>query len=187
MNETPAPGHRAERTATGTAPAGLDDLAARSAFSRATGVVMALVPCTADTARRILTNAAHAAAATTRDLAENLIATHAHAPADPRLEALLRTEINRAQNPSATTPLGLRPPPQVLRKHLNHLRAARRRTLAAPHDAAQRAELDDAAYTLCVLMGQRNAPAALLAAEEQLTAHRLPPVGPTGPPQLPTR
>ncbi|KOU09951.1 hypothetical protein ADK49_33710 [Streptomyces sp. WM6349] len=69
-----------------------------------------------------------------------------------------------------------------MRGHLNHLRALRRRTLAAPEDPALRAALEDAAYTLCVLMGQRNAHSALLAAEERVAAHRLPPYAAPGGP-----
>ncbi|MFF1414582.1 DUF5133 domain-containing protein [Streptomyces sp. NPDC058289] len=110
-----------------------------------------------------------------------MIATRAHAPADPLLEALLRVEIGRAQVLPASTTLGLRPPPQVLREHLSHLRAARCRNLPHPHDTAQRAELDNAAYTLCVLMGQRDAYAVLVAAEEHLAAHHLPPATAVGP------
>ncbi|MFK0238612.1 DUF5133 domain-containing protein [Streptomyces vinaceus] len=64
---------------------------------------------------------------------------------------------------------------------MNHLRAARRRTLAAPDDPAQRAELENCLYTLCVLTGCRSAPATLSAAEAFLAAHRLRPA-PAGPP-----
>ncbi|MFI6006628.1 DUF5133 domain-containing protein [Streptomyces sp. NPDC051366] len=63
------------------------------------------------------------------------------------------------------------PNPLVLRQHLGHLRAARR-TLATPDDPAARADLDNAAYTLCVLMEQRTTHAAIQAAEQHLADHR---------------
>ncbi|MFF7296169.1 DUF5133 domain-containing protein [Streptomyces sp. NPDC008265] len=70
----------------------------------------------------------------------------------------------------------LRPSPFVLRQHVNHLRAVRRRTLAAPGNAAHRAELENSLYALCVLTGCRNPHAALAAAETHLAANRLPPM-----------
>ncbi|EFL16144.1 DUF5133 domain-containing protein [Streptomyces sp. C] len=59
-----------------------------------------------------------------------------------------------------------------LREYLGVLRAARRRTLAAPDDADGRAELNDAAQALCLLTGRRNARAALIAAEHELASLR---------------
>ncbi|MFF8261238.1 DUF5133 domain-containing protein [Streptomyces virginiae] len=163
-----------------------DGAAARAALAGATGTVMALVPCTAESARRVLGDAARAAGVTLRLMARTVIATRARpADVDPDCERALRAAIGHArsrQPPSPPAPGTLLPAPDVLRGHLNHLRALRRRTLAAPDDAALRAALDDAAYTLCVLMGQRNAHSALLAAEERVAAHRLPPhAAPGGP------
>ncbi|MFE9934559.1 DUF5133 domain-containing protein [Streptomyces sp. NPDC005533] len=182
VDQSPATDDPTEPAATGGGP---DNTTTWAAIARATGVVMAWTPCTSDSARRILANTARAAGTTTQHLAENVIATHARTLANPRLEALLRAEVSRAQTPPAKAFIGLRPPPGVLREHINELRSARRRTLAAPHDPGQRSELDAAAYTLCVLMGQRNAYAALVAAEEEVATHRLPPA-PADPPPLPT-
>ncbi|MET9465486.1 DUF5133 domain-containing protein [Streptomyces sp. NPDC006544] len=95
----------------------------------------------------------------------------------PAAEQALRRAIDQAQSrpaPVCPTASQLLPHPFTVRQHLSHLRAARRRTLAAPDDPAARAALDDAAYTLCVLMGQRGTYAALKAAEEHVAAHRLP-------------
>lgn len=152
---------------------------ARATVGRATGVVMALVPCTGETAHRVLVNAARAAGVPPHVMAQSLLETRGHHEgADPALAQALRTAIDHAR--TAPTPLpvpaaGLLPAPFVLRQHLNHLRAARRRFLAAPDDPTLRADLEDATYTLCVLMGQRSAHAAILAAEEVTASHRLPP------------
>ncbi|MFG2715503.1 DUF5133 domain-containing protein [Streptomyces goshikiensis] len=64
------------------------------------------------------------------------------------------------------------------RRHVNHLCAARRRALAAPDDVGVRGELEEAAYALCVVMGQRSVYGALLAAEEMIAASRLEPLMP---------
>ncbi|MFD6227652.1 DUF5133 domain-containing protein [Streptomyces sp. NPDC060232] len=163
-----------------------DDAAALAALAGATGMVMALVPCTAESARRVLGDAARAAGVTLQLMARTVIATRAcPGDVDPDCERALRAEIGHArcpQSPSPPTPGTLLPSPDVLRRHLNHLRAMRRRTLAAPHDPALRAALEDAAYTLCVLMGQRGAHSALMAAEERVAAHRLPPYAAPGGP-----
>ncbi|MFJ4776024.1 DUF5133 domain-containing protein [Streptomyces sp. NPDC088762] len=147
----------------------------------ATGIVMALVPCTAEAARRILANAARAAGVTLPRMTQTALALRSHCDAaDPVLEQALRTAIGHAKTPPSPlgpATAGLLPSPPVLRRHLDHLRAARRRTLAAPEDPALRTELEDAAYRLCVLMGQRSAHGAVLAAEEVVAAHRLPPSG----------
>lgn len=179
MTHPPAP-HR--HPAGGNAPP--DAVSVRAALGRATGTVMALVPCTAETARRILAQAARTAGVTPQRMAQTAAALRGPRDdgADPALEHALRAVIGHAQTPP--TPItaataGLLPPPVALRRHLNHLRAARRRTLAAPEDPALRTELEDAAYTLCVLMGQRSAHGALLAAEEVVAAHRLLPAPPS--------
>ncbi|WP_324605312.1 DUF5133 domain-containing protein [Streptomyces sp. NRRL F-2664] len=167
-----------------------DGALVRAALNRATGMVMALVPCTAERARRLLADAARAAGVTLPRMARTVIATRAcPADVDPDCERALRAEIGHArspQPPSPPAPGTVLPAPDVLRRHLDHLRAVRRRTLAAPDDPALRAALEDAAYTLCVLMGQRHAHGALLAAEERVAAHRLPPAPPLSPPEPPT-
>ncbi|MGW6785249.1 DUF5133 domain-containing protein [Streptomyces sp. NPDC054987] len=175
-------------TAADTAATGTEagDAAATAALAGATGVVMALVPCTAESARRVLAEAARTAGVTLHTMARTAVATGTRpADADPDCERALRMEIANArspQPPSPPPPGTLLPAPDVLRGHLHHLRAVRRRTLAAPDDPALRAALEDAAYTLCVLMGQRNTHSALIAAEERVAAHRLPPyAAPDGP------
>ncbi|MFD9304816.1 DUF5133 domain-containing protein [Streptomyces sp. NPDC060048] len=182
MNQTPAP-HRppagADAVPEAEAPSGGAPDAAEDTLGRAVGILMALVPCTSETARRILADAGRAAGATPRLMAQTAIAGRAHpGQGDPVLERALRTVIAHARTSSSApgpAAAGMLPAPFVLRQHLNHLRAARRRTLAAPDDPALRAELDNATYTLCVLMGRNSAHGALRAAEEVVAAHRLPP------------
>ncbi|BAU81279.1 hypothetical protein SLA_0324 [Streptomyces laurentii] len=48
---------------------------------------------------------------------------------------------------------------------LRAFRALERTVLARPHDPAARRRLEDTTYTLCVLMGERTAGAAVRAAE----------------------
>ncbi|MFJ1563570.1 DUF5133 domain-containing protein [Streptomyces erythrochromogenes] len=180
MIQSPAAHRRTEGGAAVTdGEAGTDGPTDRAALAGATGMVMALVPCTAESARRVLGNAAQSAGVTLPLMARTVVATRtAPGDVDPDCERALRAEIGHARTPypPAQPASGtLLPSPHVLRRHLNHLRAVRRRTLASPDDPALRAAMEDAAYTLCVLMGQRNAHSALLAAEELVAAHRLPP------------
>ncbi|MFD7084964.1 DUF5133 domain-containing protein [Streptomyces sp. NPDC059918] len=101
-------------------------------------------------------------------------------PGDDRGEQAVRAEIERARATVPAPPAAaaaLFPSEFVLRQHVSQVRAARRRTLAASHDAVQRAELENCLYTLCVLTGCRSAHAALAAAEAHLAANRLPGVG----------
>ncbi|MFG2749523.1 DUF5133 domain-containing protein [Streptomyces xanthophaeus] len=157
-----------------TTPGGSD-----SGAGSATGVLMALVPCTADVAVRIIDAAARTAGVAVEDVVRALAGRRgrisgSHTAGGP-VEAAVRCEVERARTVPAD-PAGpvLLPSPFVLRQHVNHLRAARRRTLALPEDLAQRVELENSLYTLCVLTGRRSAHAALLAAEEYLAANRLP-------------
>ncbi|MFI8359942.1 DUF5133 domain-containing protein [Streptomyces sp. NPDC085612] len=184
-----APAHHDGRPVRGTGGAGVDGAEARAESARATGILMALVPCTAETARRLLGNAALAAGVTHRLMARTVLATRTRPDdVDPDRGRALRAEIEHARSaPPVPAPAGdgPQPAPDVLRRQLNLLRSARRRTLAAPDDPTLRADLEDAAYTLCVLTGQRSAHCALVAAEEAVAAHRLPPAGSRGLPPGP--
>ncbi|MFE6848752.1 hypothetical protein [Streptomyces sp. NPDC057686] len=101
---------------------------------------MALVPCTVTVAHRILDNASRAAglpreltARVVMSLRDDICAP----PGDDRAERAVRAEIERARTSTPAPPAAaLFPSPFVLRQHVSQVRAARRRTLAAPHDAA---------------------------------------------------
>ncbi|MCF3181429.1 DUF5133 domain-containing protein [Streptomyces polychromogenes] len=157
-------------------------LTAQAALARATGMVMALVPCTAETARRILLEAARAAGTTREHMSLAAAAMlRSGTRTDSPLQQSLRSAMAHAQ--ALTDPLpgataAMLPGASVLRRHLNHLRAARRRTMDAPEDPALRAELEDAGYSLCLLTGQRSVHRALLTAEQAVATQRLPSVEP---------
>ncbi|MFF0061567.1 DUF5133 domain-containing protein [Streptomyces sp. NPDC005279] len=51
-------------------------------------------------------------------------------------------------------------------------RAHEHRFLAAPHDGEARTRFEDTAYTLCVLMGERTAREAVVAAERYVARGR---------------
>ncbi|MER7912698.1 MULTISPECIES: DUF5133 domain-containing protein [unclassified Streptomyces] len=57
---------------------------------------------------------------------------------------------------------------------LRHYRAQERTVLARPRDLSALRRFEDTAYTLCVLMGERSARAAVRAAERYVTGNRAP-------------
>ncbi|MFF3212931.1 DUF5133 domain-containing protein [Streptomyces sp. NPDC002886] len=156
----------------------------RSTLARAAGVLMALVPCTAAKARRILAEVAMDSGTAAGEAAEAVLAAQAGEPLSPAVEDALRHVLARARTlPGPPAGSWSPPEPEVLRRHVNRLRAVRRRVLADPGDASVRSELEEAAYTLCVVMGRRSAHGALLAAEELIALNRLKP----GMPGMPAR
>ncbi|WP_141754001.1 DUF5133 domain-containing protein [Streptomyces subrutilus] len=142
---------------------------------RATGTLMALLPCDSRGARRVLAEAAALAGLT---LAETALAVTAvlrdDAPRPPAVvESAVRTAIDRALTAARAPSAVLLPNPYVLHRHLARFRDLRRRTFANADDPGLRARYDDAAYTLCVLLGHRSVHHALTAAEHLIAAHRL--------------
>ncbi|MFD7834188.1 DUF5133 domain-containing protein [Streptomyces sp. NPDC059761] len=143
---------------------------------QAATVLMAVVPCGADTARQILADTAWAAGAGLRETAEAVLLLGAGGKPPAPFGRALADAMDEAR--STTEPVTrpytrLLPDPQTIGELLKRHRALRRRALAAPHDPAVRDELDDATYTLCILMGQRNAYTALRSAELLLGAEWL--------------
>ncbi|MET9888233.1 DUF5133 domain-containing protein [Streptomyces sp. NPDC006430] len=139
-----------------------------STAEQAVAVLMALVPCGTETARHVLADAARYAGAGQRETAEAVLALGGGRPLPPALGKAVKAAMDEARSATAagTRPYTrLLPDPQALEKLVRRHRSLRRRALAAPHDLAVRNELDDATYTLCVLMGQRNAHTALRSAE----------------------
>ncbi|MFI6144688.1 DUF5133 domain-containing protein [Streptomyces sp. NPDC051109] len=146
------------------------------AAEQAVTVLMAVVPCGADTARQILGVTARAAGTGLRETAEAvLLLRGGRKPTAPLGRALADAmdEARSAAEPETRPYTRLLPDPQAIGELLKRHRGLRRRALAAPHDPAVRDELDDATYTLCVLMGQRNAYTALRSAELLLGAEWL--------------
>ncbi|WP_051832233.1 DUF5133 domain-containing protein [Streptomyces katrae] len=140
-----------------------------AATEQAVTVLMAVVPCGCDTARQILADTARAAGAALLETAEAVLALGGCRALPAALGAALQAAMDGAR--SAVAPLAtetytrLLPDPQAIGELLKRYRGLRRRALAAPHDPAVRKELDDTTYTLCILMGQRNASTALRSAE----------------------
>ncbi|MET7617836.1 DUF5133 domain-containing protein [Streptomyces sp. NPDC005408] len=66
----------------------------------------------------------------------------------------------------------LMPDTAVIARLMARYRAHEHHFLRAPHDHSARMRFEDTAYTLCVLMGERNAREAVLAAERYITRTR---------------
>ncbi|MFE2548045.1 DUF5133 domain-containing protein [Streptomyces sp. NPDC059355] len=140
----------------------------RAIAEQAVTVLMAVVPCGADTARQILGDAARAAGAALHEMAGAvLVLGGGGKPAAPLGRALADAmdEARCAAEPVAQPYTRLLPDPRAIGELLKRHRGLRRRALATPDDPAVRDELDDATYTLCILMGRRNAHTALRSAE----------------------
>ncbi|MGW0400641.1 DUF5133 domain-containing protein [Streptomyces sp. NPDC003002] len=132
----------------------------------ALGMLMALTPCTAPAAAEILESAARTAGVTPREVASALSEQARGGPLPRRVERALRLAVEAARAPAAGPSCGLLPELGRAAEVLDRFRACLARVQAAPADTAARRALDDAAYTLCVLMGRRTAHQALRAAEE---------------------
>ncbi|MGW6613261.1 DUF5133 domain-containing protein [Streptomyces erythrochromogenes] len=135
---------------------------------------MALVPCTAARSRRIVPDAARSAGAGPDEVAAAVLAMRVGEPMAPAVdEAPRRVLVDARPLPTPATASWMPPRPDVLRRHVTRLRAARRRAVEAPDDAGVRGALENAAYTLCILMEQRSTHGALLAAEALIAVYRL--------------
>jgi len=64
----------------------------------------------------------------------------------------------------------LLPDRNTIDRLLRSYRSQERLVLARPYDLMARRRFEDTAYTLCVLMGERTAREAVLAAERYITA-----------------
>ncbi|MGW6567718.1 DUF5133 domain-containing protein [Streptomyces sp. NPDC054975] len=139
------------------------------ATARAEGMLMATTPCSARDAKRILAVAADLARLGVEDVAAAMVARAAGAPVTARVERALRHAVEAAR---ASTPTdrrrGLSPSLARTEEVLTRLRGCQARLAASPGDPAALRAMDDAAYTLCVLMGLPSTHEAVLAAEEHL-------------------
>ncbi|MFD9454007.1 DUF5133 domain-containing protein [Streptomyces sp. NPDC059985] len=133
---------------------------------------MASTPCTARHARLILATAADLAQVSVTDLAGAMAAAPADgpAPAPGRVVRALHRAVEAARSPSTSPPPSSGPPPSRTRTEevLSRLRGCQARLTNTPHDPGAVRAMDDAAHTLCVLMGRPSAHEAVLAAERHL-------------------
>lgn len=143
------------------------------AVARALGLLMASTPCTARQARLILATAADLAQVSVHELAAAMATAPgdgpAPAPAQGRVVRALHRAVEAARTPSTPT-ADTGPPPSRTRTEevLSRLRGCQARLTNAPHDPGAVRAMDDAAHTLCVLMGRPSAHEAVLAAERHL-------------------
>ncbi|MEU9373054.1 DUF5133 domain-containing protein [Streptomyces sp. NPDC048255] len=134
------------------------------------GRLMALTPCTAPAARQILAATASTAGTTERQVTAALVGYSRGAPLPRRIERALQLAIRVARTPATEQTCGLLPSLTRASDALDRFRTSLARLHAAPADPEARRSLDDAAYTLCVLMGRRTAHEAMRAAEEYVAA-----------------
>ncbi|MFC9583550.1 DUF5133 domain-containing protein [Streptomyces yangpuensis] len=138
----------------------------------ATGLVMALAPCGAREARLVLAAAAELVHVPVADLAAAVVAGAHGAPVPAPWERALRRAVEALRSPrpgpEGGRGIGLLPSRARTEDALARFRASRERLAATPGDATARSTMDDAAYTLCVLMGRSTVHEAVLAAERHL-------------------
>ncbi|MET9857328.1 DUF5133 domain-containing protein [Streptomyces sp. NPDC006450] len=131
-----------------------------------------MTPCTARDARRILAAAADLAHSTTDGLAAAMVAGTRGERVPAHVERAVRRAVEAARTPGVPSrhPVGLMPARARTEEVLTRLRGQQARLAARPDDPAERRAMDDAAYTLCVLMGRPTVHMAVLAALEHLAA-----------------
>ncbi|MFJ6793225.1 DUF5133 domain-containing protein [Streptomyces sp. NPDC091268] len=135
---------------------------------RAVGMIMATTPCPADEAERILAAAAAQAGVGTGELAAAMVAESRGTPlpahVDRALSRAARAACTRPRAPGAGPGTPLLPSRAEVERALGRFFDARVRLLASPADEAARLALEDAVFTLCVLMAEPTAHAAVIAA-----------------------
>ncbi|MFD3539002.1 DUF5133 domain-containing protein [Streptomyces sp. NPDC058662] len=140
--------------------------------AQALGMIMALTPCTAREARTVLTAASETAGVTPMAVALALVDGSRGGVVPSGVERGLRLAIGAARVSPASPVRGLLPCPERTADALARFRECRRRVRETPWDEGARSELDDAAYTLCVLMARRTVHEAVLAAMRHLAERR---------------
>lgn len=142
---------------------------------RAIGMLMARIPCSARDARRILAAAADLADVPVDDLALAITTTPAGSLLPTRLERALRHAVEAAHTPTPASETHKQTNPALVpnaartEEALTRLRGCQARLATTPDDPAAIRAMDDAAYTLCILMGHATTADAITAAENQLT------------------
>ncbi|MFE2323821.1 DUF5133 domain-containing protein [Streptomyces sp. NPDC059385] len=131
---------------------------------------MAATPCTARDAHRILEAAAHLACTTPDALAATMVAGARGTPVPVHVERALHRAMDAGRTPVPSVGPGrvLTPARSRTQEVLTRLRGCQARLAAAPDDPAALRAMDDAGYTLCVLMGRATVHEAIRAAEARL-------------------
>ncbi|MEU9092790.1 DUF5133 domain-containing protein [Streptomyces sp. NPDC048428] len=136
----------------------------------AVGTVMAVTPCSARDARRVLGAAAKTAGITSAEVAAAMAADARGVAMPAHVERALHRAVAMARTVShRAVCVGLMPSRARTAEVLAEFRHCQSRLTAAPSDMRARQALDDAAYTLCVLLGRTGVHEAVLAAEQHLT------------------
>ncbi|MFE2018928.1 DUF5133 domain-containing protein [Streptomyces sp. NPDC059499] len=109
-------------------------------------------------------------------MADAMVAGTRGVPVPVHIERALRRAMELARRPPASPSTGvngltLLPSRSRTGLALTEFRTCQARLAASPSDADLRQALDDAAYTLCVLMGRRTVHDAVLGAEQHLNPH----------------
>ncbi|MFC9247707.1 DUF5133 domain-containing protein [Streptomyces sp. NPDC057136] len=133
-----------------------------------------MTPCSRRDAKRVLAMAAETAHLTPAAMAAAMVAGSRGVPIPAHVERALRGAMETARTPA--------PPPEAVRgvallpsrprteQVLSEFRKRQALLAASPSDRSARQALDDAAYTLCVLLGRTTVHDAVDAAEQHLAA-----------------
>ncbi|MFD6185020.1 DUF5133 domain-containing protein [Streptomyces goshikiensis] len=156
------------RAEAGSSPHDARGTVAGVAVPWAVGMTMATVPCSARAAGRVLAAAAARVRISVAELAAAMVAESRGTP----LPALVGRALNQAVRAAQASPdagsgragPGLMPSTEDAERALGRFFDARLRLVAAPADEAARRALEDALYTLCVLMAEPTGHAAVVAA-----------------------
>ncbi|MFF8268219.1 DUF5133 domain-containing protein [Streptomyces sp. NPDC016562] len=136
--------------------------------ARAVGMLMATIPGPARVAEQVLTSAAEAAGVSAVDLAHAMTAGRGGtegAPMPAPVQRALRHAVQAAREAAPTPGAGrwprLLPSREEAEQALARFFDARVRLSAAPDDDEARRTVEDTLFTLCVLMAQPSAYAAV--------------------------
>ncbi|MFD6888031.1 DUF5133 domain-containing protein [Streptomyces sp. NPDC059957] len=139
----------------------------------ATGMLMAAVPCSAREAAQILQAAAERVNVSAADIAAVLVATAPGEVAPDHIERALHLTVLAVRSlPAGPRETGLLPSLPRTQEVLARLQRCRARLARAPGDPDALRAMDDAAYTLCVLLGQPHLRLAISAAEQHVSRLR---------------
>ncbi|RSS82085.1 DUF5133 domain-containing protein [Streptomyces sp. WAC06614] len=149
------------------------------AVPMAVGMVMALTGASARTARAIVSATAATAGLSVPEVAHTLVTRGL--PVTGRVGRALRQSVRLARSTPGGAPvpvLRLAPDRGYTAKVLDRFLACHAVAATTPSDEEAQRALDDAAYTLCVLMARRTPKEAVRAARRYLAATQAPDPGP---------